>query len=356
MASRPMPPAIHRHCEQIEMGYVPLVDCAPLVVAEARGFFQKRGLQVRLRREAGWATIRDKVIYGELDAAPALAGMVLTATLGVGGRPAIPCLTALILSLNGNAITLSKRLYDHGVTDGPSLRHHLQKRSDRQPVTLGTVFAGGAHTWLLHRWLTDHGIDPRQDVRIAVVPPPQMANSLRAGHIDGYCAGEPWNSLAVESGVGVVVATSADLAHRHLEKVLMVRATFAEFRAAEHEALVAALHEACQFCQAPENRAEVCALLASPDVLDLPADIIGRSLQGPFRRQQQHDSPEGALVIFGAGNTNKPDRDKYLEVCEQLRFTRVIDRSQEAATEGCFRPDLYDAALQRPSQRDISAA
>lgn len=351
-----MPPAIHRHSEQIEMGYVPLVDCAPLIVAEAQGFFRSRGLRVRLRREAGWATIRDKVIYGELDAAPALAGMVLAATLGLGGRPPVPCLTALVLSLQGNAITLSRRLHDLGVTDGHQLRRHLAQRTSPEPLTLGTVFASSAHTWLLHRWLADHGMHPQRDVRIVVVPPPQMARSLRAGHIDGYCAGEPWNSLAVQSGAGVVVATSAELARRHVEKVLMVRSAFAEFRAPEHEALVAALQQACQYCQAPGNRAEMTALLARPEVLGLPAAVVACSLQGTFQRHPHSDSAEDNLIIFAGGTTNEPDRAKYLEVCEQLRFIRVIDRSQEAATEGCFRPDLYEAAAGRTGPAAVTAA
>ncbi|MEO6740606.1 MAG: CmpA/NrtA family ABC transporter substrate-binding protein, partial [Chthoniobacteraceae bacterium] len=194
-------------------------------MARELGLFEKHGLAVELSRELGWATIREKVIHGELDAAHAPAGMPFAAAAGLGGISA-DCLAGLVLNLHGNAITLSQRLWNAGVRDGKTLRDFVRKC--RRPVTLGTVYQWSSHSVLLRLWLKAHGFDVENDARVVVVPPSQMVTHLRAGHLDGFCVGEPWNSLAVMSRAGWVVARSAELAPLHPEKVLMVRRNFAE--------------------------------------------------------------------------------------------------------------------------------
>src|SRR5579859_135901 len=229
------------------LGFVPLTDCAPFVMARELGLFAKHGLHVVLKRELGWATIRDKIIYGELDAAHAVAGIGFAATFGLGSIPC-PCVTGLVLNLHGNAITLSRELWESGVRDAKTMREAIVKSRGRKVFTLGAVFPFSSHNFLLRQWLAGGGIDPDRDVRIVVVPPPQMVANLEAGHLDGYCVGEPWNSVAVQSHAGWIAATSSELDSQHPEKVLMVRDDFAAKRSEEHVALVAALIEACEFC------------------------------------------------------------------------------------------------------------
>jgi ABC-type nitrate/sulfonate/bicarbonate transport system substrate-binding protein len=156
---------------------------------------------VKLKRELGWATVRDKINYGELEAAHALAAMPVTTTLGLGSIPC-DCLTALVLNLNGNAITLSNDLWKRGVRDGETLRAEIKRSPRAKVLTFGVVFPFSSHRHLLRKWLASHGIDPERDVRIVVVPPPQMAANLKAGHLDGFCVGEPWNSVTVQSRAG----------------------------------------------------------------------------------------------------------------------------------------------------------
>ena len=241
--------------QAIRLGFVPLTDCAPLVMAHELGLFRKFGLRVELSRELGWATIRDKIIYGELEAAHALAAMPVAAALGLGSI-ACDCLTALVLNLNGNAITLSDDLWQRGVRDGKTLREEIVRSRRERTYTFGVVFPVSSHRHLLRRWFSSHGIDAERDVRLVVVPPPQMVANLRAGHLDGFCVGEPWNSAAVQSRAGWIAATSSELDALHPEKVLMVRSDFAAKRRAEHVALVAALLEACEFCDQPENHGQ----------------------------------------------------------------------------------------------------
>src|SRR5437773_1373784 len=227
----------------LRVGFLALTDAAPFAVAEELGFFARRGLRVELSREIGWATIREKIIYGELDAAHAPAPMLWSAQLGLG-CPACDVLTALVLSVNGNAITLSRALWEAGVRDQVTLRDYARTRvRARTPVTLGVVFPFSSHHLVLRDWLVAAGLDLERDVRIVVVPPAQMFRNLYAGTIDGYCAGEPWNTLAVSEGVGWCPTWSAALQPSHVEKVVMVTRRFAETSPAEHAALLRALAE-----------------------------------------------------------------------------------------------------------------
>ena len=210
----------------LRIGFIALTDAAPLIVAQERGFFARRGLKVDLRREVGWATIRDKVIFGELDAAHALAPLLWAAQLGLGCGPSDVC-TGIVFNLHGNAITLSTRLQALGVRDQVTLREEAMRRRGENKLTFGIVFPQSMHHVLLRQWLREARLNPESDVRIAVVPPAQMFRNLAAGTLDGYCVGEPWNILAVQEGAGWCPAWSATLAPGHVEKVLMVRRQFA---------------------------------------------------------------------------------------------------------------------------------
>src|SRR5579862_2872917 len=163
--------------KRIRLGFVPLNDCAPIVMAHELGLFSKYGIDVELSREVGWATVRDKIIYRELDAAHATAAMVFAATLGLGSIEA-ECLTGFVVNLHGNAITLSRQLAVEGVRDGKTLLRAIRERKEK--LTLGVVFPFSSHNFLLRHWLRTNGIDPDEDVRLVVTPPPQMAPNLAA--------------------------------------------------------------------------------------------------------------------------------------------------------------------------------
>jgi ABC-type nitrate/sulfonate/bicarbonate transport system substrate-binding protein len=173
----------------LRLGFVPLTDCAPLVMAHELGLFRKYGVRALLSRELGWATIRDKIIHGELDAAHAVAGMPVAATLGLKSVRC-DCVTALVLNLHGNAITLSRDLWRAGVRDGATLCQEIRRARRKRPFTFGAVYSFSSHYYLLRNWLTASGVDPDRDARIVIVPPPQMVLNLKAGHLDGFCVGE----------------------------------------------------------------------------------------------------------------------------------------------------------------------
>lgn len=230
--------------EKIRLGYVPLSDCAPLIMAQELGLYRKYDLDVVLSREVGWASVRDKVVYGELDAAHALGPLAFTASLGLGATP-VDCLTGLVLSLNGNAITLSNELWTRGVRDARSLNDEIARNRGTKTLTFGVVFPFSSHNFVFREWLAAAGIHPDRDVRIVVVPPASMAANLMAGNLDGFCVGEPWNSIAIQAKAGWCAASTSQVAPFHPEKVLLVRRQFSELRHEEHIRLIAALLEAC---------------------------------------------------------------------------------------------------------------
>ncbi|HEY2329220.1 MAG TPA: CmpA/NrtA family ABC transporter substrate-binding protein [Verrucomicrobiae bacterium] len=342
----------------LRMGFVPLTDCAPIVMADQLGLFKKFGLHVRLSRELGWATVRDKIVHGELDAAHALAAMPLAATLGLGSAP-VECLTSLVLNLHGNAITLSNDLWQRGVRDGDSLREAIRAARQEKVFTFGVVFPFSSHRQLLWKWLSAHGIDPERDVRIVVVPPPQMAANLKAGNLDGFCSGEPWNSVAVQSRAGWIAATSAELEPGHPEKVLMVRRDFAERHSTEHLALVAALKEACEFCDHPENRPEIATTLAQPEFVGVPAEILARALGGKLDCGNGITRQVGDFFVFHHDDANEPSGDKAAWALQLVRASglcTVPSALNFALGRRVFRSDLFQLAAKAISENPTQTA
>jgi ABC-type nitrate/sulfonate/bicarbonate transport system substrate-binding protein len=332
----------------LRVGFVPLTDCAPLVMAQELGLYKKFGLNVVLSRELGWATIRDKVIHRELDAAHALDAMPVAATLGLGSI-ACDCLTALVLNLNGNAITLSKDLWKRGVRDGKTLREEIIRSRREKTYTFGCVFPFSSHRHLLRRWFAGHGIDPDKDVRIVIVPPPQMVANLKAGNLDGFCVGEPWNSVAVQSRAGWIAATSAELAALHPEKVLMVRADFAASRREEHIALVAALLEACEFCDVPENHEQIIQTLAQPQFVGVPANVLRHGIDGAVDFGHDTERAVRDFCIFHRDHANEPSGDKAAWALDLVRASGLCKEPSAinfAFARKIFRPEIFEQAVQ----------
>ena len=342
--SRFTPPNLLQRTPAIRLGFVPLNDCAPLIMAQELGLYRKYGLRVQLCREAGWATIRDKIIFGELEAAHALATLPIATTFGLGSVRC-DCLTGLILSLNGNAITLSEALWNCGVRDARTLRNQAMERRGRKVLTLGVVSMYSSHNFLLRQWLASGGINPDQEVRIVAVPPPQMHINLKAGNLDGYCVGEPWNSVAVTNGTGWCAATSTQLASGHPEKVLLVQKTFAERRSEEHKGLIAALLDACEYCDVPSNREEMLQVLARPQYIHTPVEYLRKGFLPPFNFGHGQIEHLPNFTIFHGHDANVPSLQKASWVINHFLHSGVLKTplDPEAARQ-TFRADIYEQA------------
>jgi len=326
----------------LSIGFIPLSDCAPLVVAQEKGFFLRHGLeQVELRREANWKTLETNVRQGVLDAAQMVAGLPYAMTLGLRDQPPLPMATALTLSRNGNAITLHRRFRDAGVNDLSGLRRWITAHPERRPV-FAMVHHASMHNLILRAWLASGGIDPDNDVELIVIPPPQMVATLRAGTIDGFCVGEPWNSRSVQEGLGTMVATDPELWNGHCEKVLGVRHDWAEAYPRTHEALVSALLEACRWCDQAENREELCELLAARDYVGADPATLRPALVGPLDRGLDEPVNQPDMLRFHGSDVNAPAPEDAVWILAQLARWGL-----------CPFPDNWQAVAERVQQRDL---
>ena len=332
---------------EIRVGFVPLNDCAPLIVAKELGLFVRHGLQVRLSRELGWASVRNKLAYGELHAAHAPCGLPPALSLGLDDLPA-PCCTGLVLNLNGNAITVARRFHDEGVRTAEDLARWVTLRRGG-PITVGTVSTYSTHSRLLRGWLATADMVEGRDYQVVIGPPKQILKGLSSGHLDAYCVGEPWNSQAVLRGLGCCLATSCSVAPRHPEKVLAVRGDWAEAEPEQHERLVAAVLEACHLCDQPEATDTVVELLTRPEYLQLPAEFIRPAWSGhvPISSGRTAHLPE--FNCFHRFDANEPTPEKALWILRELYGDHPGRPLRPDWIPQVFRMDVHEAARTRLS-------
>ena len=334
----------------LNIGFIPLTDCAPLVVAKEKGFFQEEGLDaVNLVREPSWKAIAEGVITGRLDAAQMVAGMPLSLTVGAGGKLPVPIINALVMSRNGNAITLAKSFAQAGVKNLGDLKNKLMETPDKVH-TFGMVHPASMHNLLLRYWLASGGIDPDQDVTLTAIPPAQMVANLKAGNLDGYCVGEPWNSRAVYEGLGYVIDTSLDIWAGHPEKVLGVKEEWVAKYPETHLALMRALLKACEYCDDRRNREEIMGLLCQPQYVGSLEDYTRPGFLDPYNRGDGSEPQQ--LVRFNqfyVDQANCPGRGEGLWTLTQLArwgYT-PFPKNWVEILERVRRPDLFGEACRQ---------
>jgi nitrate/nitrite transport system substrate-binding protein len=291
---------------QLDIGFMPLTDCASLVVAATQGFAQPYGLSLNLKRQPSWASLRDKLVSGELHAAHSLYGLIYAVQLGISGGASADMAVLMGLNQNGQSLNLSHRLQEAGVTTPEALDHFAHQ--SRPKLTFAQTFPTGTHAMWLYYWLASQGVHPLHDVTSVVVPPPQMVAHLQAGRIDGFCVGEPWGASAVRQNLGFTLATTQAIWPDHPEKVLGCTREFVEQNPNTARALIMAVLEASRFIEeSNENRRSTAQLLSGTDYLDTPLDCIEPRLLGQYsdglgNQWQDHH----ALRFHGAGEVNLP--------------------------------------------------
>ena len=326
---------------ELDIGYVRLTDAAPLLVAQELGLYQELGLTVRLRQEVSWASVRDKLVTGVLDAAQLLAPLPAMTRLGTSGVRS-NLMTALVLSRNGNGITVSQSLAEQ-------LAHSADRRAELDmPLTLATVHGFSTHTLLLRRWLGQLGVDPDRDVRLIVVPPTQMVDSLSDGLIDGFCVGEPWNSIAVTQGVGVLIAAGHQVWPAAPEKVLATTDTWHTAHVSTHLRLRMALLRACEWLELQQHREQAAEILARPEYLDLPIEQIRPSLCSSMDEGEHQ-----RFHLFGGGlgdlPVNGPDAGSLLpllEACTAMLGKSLSAPRMQQLLQTTYRADLFEQSHQ----------
>lgn len=345
----------------VVVGFIPLLDCAPLVAAAEKGFAADEGIDLMLVRETSWANIRDRVVVGHFDAAHMLGPMAVASSLGIGHLQ-VPIAAPLSLGLGGNAITVSNALWEKmswqgadigadPLTQGHALRNVVSSRelAGKGPLTFAMVYPFSCHNYELRYWLAACGIEPDQDVRLIVLPPPLLVDALREGQIDGFCVGEPWNSLAVSVGAGCIVAPTSAIWRLSPEKVLACRLGWAQRFPDRTAALIRALYRAALWCEQPSHREELARLLGQPRYIGAPPEVLLRGLTGN--------------LSLAPGSTPRSIPDFYVPTRQAATFPWVshalwfysqmvrwgqvqFAEDHLAAVRSTYRPDLYRAALQ----------
>lgn len=338
---------------RLNLGIIPLVDAAPLIVARDLGFFARHGLDVEVVVESAWASIRDKIVAGLLDAAQMLAPMPLAATLGIDGI-GVPMVTALSLNLNGNSIAVSEALYRElglirrePMAVGSALKALLAREREQglPPRVFAHVFPFSTHHYQLRYWLAASGIDPDHDLRLVVVPPQLTVAHLRAGRIDAFCAGAPWGAVAEQAGVGQRIVTSRQIWNNAPEKVLGVTRDWAQAHPNTHRALVCALIDACRWLDAPEHRGQAAQCVIDAAILDAPPATIRSTLEAAVAS----DPSFGVGLVFHHGAANFPWLSHAVWFIEQMRRWGQLPAGTQALqiAREVYQPDIYRLAASR---------
>ncbi len=335
----------------LNVGFLPLLDAAILVMAHEQGFAEEQGLGLRLLKETSWASIRDRVSVGQFDVAHMIAPMPIAQNLGLSPLN-VPLIAPFALGLGGNAITVSNAVFEvmseqsgDPVKAGAALRRVVQSRRAHglPKLVLAVVHGFSVHAYELRYWLAACGIRPDTDVSITIVPPALMSDAMASGAIDGFCVGEPWNSQAVALGLGEVITTKASIWRSSPEKVLGMRRNWAEQNPETLAKLIVALHKSALWCADLANAEHLASQLAEPKYLGVSESILLKGLRGHvLRNQHQND-----FLVFADRAANFPWVSHALWIYSQMSRWGQVKYSPEGQTIAAesYRPDIYRAAL-----------
>jgi nitrate/nitrite transport system substrate-binding protein len=328
----------------LTIGFIPLTDCASVVMASELGLFKKYGLNVTVSKEASWAAVRDKLVLGQLDAAHVLYGLVYGVQLGIGG-PKKDMAVLMGLNHNGQAITLSSKVKEEGAVNGEQLKKLVAQK--KREYTFAQTFPTGTHAMWLYYWLAANGIDPMKDVKTIVIPPPQMVANMRVGNMDGYCVGEPWNARAIFDKIGFTATTSQGIWKNHPEKVLGTTKEFVTRYPNTAKAMICAVLEASKHIDAMANRAKVSEIIGGKSYVNAPPPVILGRMQGKYEDGlgKSWQDPD-YMKFFNDGEVNFPYLSHGMWFLTQHRRWGLLKQDVDymAVAKQINQVELYTAA------------
>jgi len=338
----------------MKFGIIALTDCSPIVIAHEKGFFKKYGVNATVAKGANWAAIRDSLSNGDNQGTHMLIGMPIASTLGLAGAPKKPMVIPWLLNRNGQSITLKKELQGIVKDDPKALKPIVDKaKAAGTPMTFAITFPPGTHAMWMRYYLAAGGIHPGDaagagaDISLVTVPPAQMVSNMKAGKMDGFCVGEPWNARSIADGIGFTSINTQGIWKDHPEKVCAFTAEFAEKNPKTVKAVLKALHEASVWLDKLDNRVEQAQVVSAATYINCPPEIILGRLQGKYDMGDGRKFRDPDYMIFSSRNCNYPQ----LKYCKwwlaQLRrwgFTEgAVD--YDAVSKQVMRPDLYEEAM-----------
>ena len=334
--------------QPLTVGFMPLVDAAPLIIARELGFAEEEGLALTLQSGPSWSTLRDRLVLGQIEAAHMLAPVPVAMALGLGGITT-PLDALSVLSVNGNVIGVSNqiaaRLRDAGFT--PDFRNAAATREALTSVSgalrLGVPFPFSMHAELLHYWLAGSSNTDPKALDIRTIPPPLMAEAIAANEIDAFCVGEPWGSITVENGDGELLLPSSAIWKFAPEKVLAARTDWTAANPELTGRLMRAVWKAARWLSDTSKRSTAADILAWPEYLGLPAEILERSLSGHMILSRHSPVRHvDRMVVFHDAAATFPWKSQAAWIGARMAQRFGLDPTNAAhkATE-VFRTDLY---------------
>ncbi|MES2575266.1 MAG: CmpA/NrtA family ABC transporter substrate-binding protein [Bacteroidota bacterium] len=334
--------------DPVRLGFIPLTDCSPIVMAKELGLFKKYGVEVVVTKESSWANVRDKILTGELDGAHCLYSMPFSVYTGVGGKAGSEMKIAMMLNVNGQAITLSNDFCGkvgfkqmNKVTPVVAAKLKAEKE-----VTFAMTFPGGTHDLWLRNWMSIAGLNQKA-VKIITIPPPQMVANMKVGNMDGYCVGEPWGGVAVKQGVGFTQVASQDIWKDHPEKALVVNKDFSAKRRTDLVKVMKAVLEACIWLDNPANRKKAAAIIGKAPYVNAPADVIEARLMGDYNlgcNQGTEVYDKDYMLFHKGGMVNYPRKSHAIwAMAQYVRFGYLKEAPDyEAIANKLILQDLYE--------------
>jgi nitrate/nitrite transport system substrate-binding protein len=343
--------------EEVKIGFIPLTDCASVVMASVLGIDKKYGVKITPSKEASWAGVRDKLVSGELDFAHVLYGLIYGVHMGTAG-PKKDMAVLMSLNNNGQAITLSKKLADKGAVDGASLAKLMA--SEKREYTFAQTFPTGTHAMWLYYWLAAYGIDPFKDAKAITVPPPQMVANMRVGNMDGFCVGEPWGHRAIMDGIGITAVTSQDIWRDHPEKTLGTTADFVKKYPNTARAVTAAILEASKWIDSGlQNKMKMAETVAEKSYINTSVDAINQRILGRYQNGlgKTWDDPNH-MKFYNEGAVNFPYLSDGMWFLTQHKRWGLMKEHPDylAVAKQINRIDVYKdaaAATKTPVPKDV---
>ena len=334
--------------EPVRLGFIPLTDCSPIVMAKELGLFKKYGVDVVVTKESSWANVRDKILTGELDGAHCLYSMPFSVYTGVGGKAGSEMKIAMMLNVNGQALTLSKDFcgkvgFKQMNKVAPVVAAKLKAEKE---VTFAMTFPGGTHDLWLRNWLSLAGVN-QKSVKIITIPPPQMVANMKVGNMDGFNVGEPWGGVAVKQGIGFTQIATQDMWKDHPEKALVVNKDFSAKRKADLVKVMKAVLEACKWLDVPANRKKAAAIIGKAPYVNAPADVIESRLMGDYNlgcNQGVEIYDNDYMLFHKGGMVNYPRKSHAIwAMAQYVRFGYLDDAPDyKAIADKLILQDLYE--------------
>lgn len=332
----------------ITFGMIALTDCSPIVIAHEKGFFRKHGVNSTVNKLASWASIRDSLVSGDIQATHMLFGMPLASTMGLLGAARVPMIIPWIINRNGQSITLKAALRGQVRDDPAPLRPIVHRARDAgTPMTFAMTFPPGTHAMWLRYWLASGGIHPDNDVRLIVIPPAQMVSNVAVGSMDGFCVGEPWNAKSIADGVGFTALNSQDIWRDHPEKVCAFTKDYADANPGAVKAVLKALHEASVWLDTMSNRPEQAQIISRTTYVNCEPERILPRMQGTYDFGDGRTRQDPNYMIFSDRNCNYPQKKYAIWWLSQFRRWGMVTGTPDyqGIADQVMRPDLYEEAM-----------